>query len=422
MEEKGSWKLIKGILIFVGGIAEELSPEMLMEIVSAFGTLKAYRFEFNEDLKEPCAFLEYADQSVTPKACAGLNCMKLGGRILTVTQAVPYRELLESSESHPFYGIPEHVKPLLEKPTQVLKLKNVLDERALDLLSETDLEEIVEDVRLECSRFGSVVSINVVRGGKTHASISEAKGDVYDIKPMQPPEEDNHHMNVSLIDIAVDHDDGDGRNGESLCTIKDFDAMDVADDKLELVPASSKIDIEAGAAGTSTVADPNEADNTLPQNCDDKADNHPQEAAGISVSTTDDTGIENDSEGNHQEASIQESGVSSEFNYNGSLGVEKSGKGEGLCAEDVSGMRNDDEICQEVAPLLSNSGATEKVPNIENSCDMVNMFEVGCVLVEFKRTEASCMAAHCLHGRAFDDRIVTVEYVPLKAYQERFPK
>lgn len=48
--------------------------------------------------------------------------------------------------------------------------------------------------------------------------------------------------------------------------------------------------------------------------------------------------------------------------------------------------------------------------------------EPGCVLVEFRRTEAACMAAHCLHGRLFDERIVTVGYVNLDLYQARFPK
>lgn len=50
------------------------------------------------------------------------------------------------------------------------------------------------------------------------------------------------------------------------------------------------------------------------------------------------------------------------------------------------------------------------------------VFETGCVLVEFKRAEASCMAAHSLHGRLFDDRIVSVEYVSPYLYRKRFPK
>ena len=35
-----------------------------------------------------CAFLENVDQSITPKACASLNGMKLGGRVLTIVQAI----------------------------------------------------------------------------------------------------------------------------------------------------------------------------------------------------------------------------------------------------------------------------------------------------------------------------------------------
>ena len=32
---------------------------------------------------------QYVDQSITLKACAGLNGMKLGGQVLTVVQAIP---------------------------------------------------------------------------------------------------------------------------------------------------------------------------------------------------------------------------------------------------------------------------------------------------------------------------------------------
>lgn len=49
-------------------------------------------------------------------------------------------------------------------------------------------------------------------------------------------------------------------------------------------------------------------------------------------------------------------------------------------------------------------------------------FEGGCVLVEYKRIEASTMAAHCLHGRVFDGRIVSVEYVGHDVYCDKFEK
>lgn len=52
--------------------------------------------------------------------------------------------------------------------------------------------------------------------------------------------------------------------------------------------------------------------------------------------------------------------------------------------------------------------------------DIERIFEAGCVYVEYRREEAACMAAHCLHGRTFDGRIVSVEYVGHDLYQTRF--
>ncbi|XP_068664761.1 splicing factor U2af large subunit B-like [Aristolochia californica] len=149
--------------IFIGGISKCISSVMLKEIASAFGVLKACHFELNKGLNEHFAFLEYADQSITPKACAGLNGMKLGGAVLTVAQANPDASRQEITERPPFYGIPEYVKPLLQKPTQVLKLKNVFTREEFFLLTEPELEEMLEDIRLECARFGTVKSVNLIK-------------------------------------------------------------------------------------------------------------------------------------------------------------------------------------------------------------------------------------------------------------------
>lgn len=51
-----------------------------------------------------------------------------------------------------------------------------------------------------------------------------------------------------------------------------------------------------------------------------------------------------------------------------------------------------------------------------------HVFEPGSVLVEYGRTEACRSAAHCLHGRFFDGRMVTVEYISLSLYRARFTK
>lgn len=48
---------------------------------------------------------QYVDQSVTLKACAGLNGMKLGGQVLTVVQAIPNALAMVFLHSHFFLNL-----------------------------------------------------------------------------------------------------------------------------------------------------------------------------------------------------------------------------------------------------------------------------------------------------------------------------
>jgi len=67
-----------------------------------------------------------------------------------------------ANETSPFYGIPDNAKSLLEEPSKVLQLKNVFDREEYMQLLKSELEETLEDVRIECARFGAVKSVNVV--------------------------------------------------------------------------------------------------------------------------------------------------------------------------------------------------------------------------------------------------------------------
>lgn len=58
----------------------------------------------------------------------------------------------------------------------------------------------------------------------------------------------------------------------------------------------------------------------------------------------------------------------------------------------------------------------------EGEYDTNIAFELGSVLVEYARTEACRSAAHCLHRRFFDGRMVTVQYIALSLYRARFTK
>uniref|UniRef100_A0A0E0FZ00 RRM domain-containing protein n=1 Tax=Oryza nivara TaxID=4536 RepID=A0A0E0FZ00_ORYNI len=148
--------------IFIAGIPRVISSKMLRDIVSSFGQLAAYRFLFNEDLGGACAFLEYIDHSITSKACAGLNGMKLGGCVITAVGVLTDHPGQAGNEACPFHGIPANPKPLLAVPTQVLQLKNVFDQEEFSLLSKYEVDAVLEDVRVKCARYGAVKSINVV--------------------------------------------------------------------------------------------------------------------------------------------------------------------------------------------------------------------------------------------------------------------
>lgn len=99
----------------------------------------------------------------------------------------------------------------------------------------------------------------------------------------------------------------------------------------------------------------------------------------------------------------------------------KSSAKEDLNLEEVN--RNLAEAFAGVSRVMGmQSDAIENGDNENQDPNQGHIFEPGCVFVEYRRAEASCMAAHSFHRRLFDDRIVTVEYVPLDLYRARFSK
>lgn len=393
--------------IFVGGISKAISSEMLMEIASAFGPLKAFHFEVNVDINEPCAFLEYVDQSVTIKACTGLNGMRLGGKMLTVVLATPDASSAENVGNSPFYSIPEHAKPLLEKPTQVLKLRNVLDPEALSSLSEPELEEILEDIRIECARFGIVKSVNVVKcddcdtipekcevsddtgsGSKgpdlncTEHTRTVISGEPIgcDSQEISRSEPANIAKEPEVVDKAIEVDD--------ICG--DKPTADLMEDEMcEPAQLDSKEALEDSACEDNSTAISLELNDQL--NLNDQMECHDGDNADDSILTRD-AEMEN-------ESMVQEKLKSEEAN----------GKLQETSAEMNCSVRMD-------------SDNHEKNGNRERVFDLEDVFEPGCILVEYGRTETASVAAHCLNGRLFDNRVVTVGYVAYDIYRKRFPK
>jgi splicing factor U2AF subunit len=69
--------------------------------------------------------LQYMDSAVTPQAIAGLSGLMLARKPLVAAYATPMVQL-GSSDKEAFYGVPDAAKPLLEEPSKVLELTNIV--------------------------------------------------------------------------------------------------------------------------------------------------------------------------------------------------------------------------------------------------------------------------------------------------------
>ncbi|KAI3469800.1 hypothetical protein Pfo_026463 [Paulownia fortunei] len=432
--------------IFIGGISKLISSKMLLEIARAFGPVKAFHFEFIADINEPCAFLEYVDHSVTSKACAGLNGMRLCGRVVTAVFATP-EAILENVGKLPFYGIPEHAKPLLEKPTAVLKLKNVLDPEGLLSMSESELEEILEDIRLECSRFGTVKSVNVAKPTNSFGTM-----EAYEVK------------NTSVSTDACDLEFASRSNipkklGESINEVRELDRSEPPETLNELennqtVEDNSGPDDNAGISdlfsrsvepedvNRSRVVGDSLSDEMITGNlmkdeiC--KPQSNDENTSVKDPSSQENSGGFTGELANQQNASVIE--LESNDNIAGSISesnieienkplIEEELKSEEHNAKVVSSEEelkleeNNANIVSSVELVTyerKKLDAPEEGDKKDISTDLWHVFEPGSVFVEYRRAEAACMAAHCLHGRIFDGRVVTVGYVGHDLYQMRF--
>ncbi|CAL0328100.1 unnamed protein product [Lupinus luteus] len=385
--------------IFIGGISNHLSSEMLMEIAGAFGSLKAYHFE-TKDTNGLCAFLEYVDHSVTIKACAGLNGMKLAGKVLTVVQAMPDASPLENGGNSPSYGIPEHAKPLLRKPTQVLKIKDVFTVESLSSLSDMAIEEILKDVRSECARFGTIKSLNVVKHSSDKTKLEESEA-VNDVDYEEPSQDTVHVIDNTKSSFSENATDPKSKQESG---VEFHYEKEVEEDKFDADCVSVNADKHAdgGFDSKSCQGEQLKSDTTvedkgnkfIPSSIIEECPDHPdipqvgQELHDIKMANDISVDIENKT-------------VGDDMNLNSTVGAFREG-----CSECNASSGTE---------LVGPSKDTDEEDDISD-----HIFEKSSVLVEFGRTEACCLAAHSLHGRFFDGRRVTVEYVALNLYKGRF--
>ncbi|KAM7538689.1 hypothetical protein Aperf_G00000056155 [Anoplocephala perfoliata] len=163
--------------IFVGGLPNYLNEDQVKELLLSFGPLKGFNLvkDGSTGLSKGYAFCEYVDPNVTDHACAGLNGMQLGDKKLIVQRASVGAKNSSGALPPPLIQVPGLNDALVQNttgsgniifrsggpPTEVLCLLNMVDPE--DLTNDEEYEDIVEDVRVECSKYGIVSSVEIPR-------------------------------------------------------------------------------------------------------------------------------------------------------------------------------------------------------------------------------------------------------------------
>jgi len=151
--------------VFLGGLPNYLNEDQVKELLTSFGQLRAFNLvkDSATGLSKGYAFCEYVDTSITDQAVAGLNGMQLGDKKLIVQRASVGSKNTSAMNTAPVQiqvpGMAGISGP--GAPTEVLCLLNMVTPE--ELQEEEEYEDIVEDIREECSKYGAVKSIEIPR-------------------------------------------------------------------------------------------------------------------------------------------------------------------------------------------------------------------------------------------------------------------
>ncbi|KAK7124498.1 hypothetical protein R3I94_018763 [Phoxinus phoxinus] len=163
--------------LFIGGLPNYLNDDQdrlfehqVKELLTSFGPLKAFNLvkDSATGLSKGYAFCEYVDVNINDQAIAGLNGMQLADKKLLVQRAsvgAKNATMTSINETPVTLQVPGMMANSMMQmggiPTEVLCLMNMVAPE--ELLDDEEYEEIVEDVKEECSKYGQVKSIEIPR-------------------------------------------------------------------------------------------------------------------------------------------------------------------------------------------------------------------------------------------------------------------
>jgi len=189
--------------IFIGGLPYHLTEDQVMELLSAFGQVRAFHLvkaDASAITSKGYCFVEYIDSNVTPIAVMGLNGMDMGGgKTLSARMAAARGTMpapltsahgqnvvggvdIEALLNVAFTGntaqsasnVTDMASAALEMAlgngqavapapvqTKILVLLNMVTDD--DLCNDEDHEDLLEEVKAECQNLGNLLSIQIPR-------------------------------------------------------------------------------------------------------------------------------------------------------------------------------------------------------------------------------------------------------------------
>ncbi|KAM1004912.1 hypothetical protein ACFX13_005089 [Malus domestica] len=178
--------------IFVGGLPYYFTEAQIRELLQSFGPLRGFDLVKDKDTgnSKGYGFCVYQDPTVTDVACGALNGLKMGDKTLTVRRATASNGQSKTEQENILVQAQQHIAMqkmamqvvdlnLLgagmatmasgETPTKVLCLTEAIT--ADQLGDDEEYVEILEDMRDECSKFGTLVNVVIPRADQSGEQI-----------------------------------------------------------------------------------------------------------------------------------------------------------------------------------------------------------------------------------------------------------
>eukprot|EP00246_Nothoceros_aenigmaticus_P000819 TRINITY_DN11054_c1_g3_i1.p1 TRINITY_DN11054_c1_g3~~TRINITY_DN11054_c1_g3_i1.p1 ORF type:complete len:423 (+),score=69.81 TRINITY_DN11054_c1_g3_i1:333-1601(+) len=191
--------------IFVGGLPYYLTEDQIIDLLSSFGPLRAFDLVKDRDTgnSKGYGFCVYQDLAVADIACAALNGMKMGDKTLTVRRAtasgqpkpdqanvlvqaqqqIALQKLALQASGANAVGLGVGATGMMsglamqgmmagmsmlnstEVATRVVCLSQVVSTE--ELRDDSEFEEILDDMREECGKYGKITNLVIPRPSST---------------------------------------------------------------------------------------------------------------------------------------------------------------------------------------------------------------------------------------------------------------